>query len=267
MNLIRLVPAKGRDPTMPDQAYLPLTPPAVRVRHAHLSFGRVPVFADLAFDAEAGQFTGILGPSGVGKTTLLRLIAGLIPADGATVGDETGASLAGRAAWMAQKDLLLPWLSVIENVCLGARLRGARGDAKVRAARLLEAVGLASRAKDRPDTLSGGQRQRVALARTLMEDRPVVLMDEPFSAVDPLTRLSLQNLAATMLEGRTVVFVTHDPLEALRLGHRVIVLAGSPAESRQIALPDEPWPRAADSPHVLAAQAEILRALAPEAAR
>ena len=95
----------------------------------------------------------------------------------------------------------------------------------------------------------------------------MVLMDEPFSAVDPLTRLSLQNLAATMLAGRTVVFVTHDPLEALRLGHQVIVLAGSPAVSRAIAMPDEAWPRAADSPNVLAAQAEILRALAPEAAR
>ncbi|SBV92042.1 Aliphatic sulfonates import ATP-binding protein SsuB 1 [uncultured Alphaproteobacteria bacterium] len=251
---------------MPDSAHLPV-PPAVRVCGARVRLGRAAVFDGLDFSAEAGRFTGILGPSGVGKTTLLRLIAGLIPADGTSVGDERGGSLSGCIAWMAQKDLLLPWLTVAENVRLGARLRGeTAGREKARA--LLAAVGLADRADDRPDTLSGGQRQRVALARTLMEDRPVVLMDEPFSAVDPLTRLGLQNLAARMLGGRTVIFVTHDPLEALRLGHAVLVLNGTPATARPIALPAlATWPRAADDPAVLAAHAEILRALAPEAAR
>ncbi|WP_420792994.1 ABC transporter ATP-binding protein [Oleispirillum naphthae] len=233
-----------------------------------LALGRVPVFEDFSFRAEAGRFTGILGPSGVGKTTLLRVVAGLAPAPGAAIGDEDGAPLSGRLAWMAQRDLLLPWLSVLDNVRLGARLRGEAAGTKARAHALLAAVGLAERAADLPDTLSGGQRQRVALARTLMEDRPVVLMDEPFSAVDPLTRLGLQDLAARVLAGRTVIFVTHDPLEALRLGHRVFVLNGSPATATEIPLPEGAWPRPADNPEVLAAQAAILRALAPaEAAR
>ncbi len=239
-------------------------PPGVRLSGVGLRLGRAALFDRLDFSAEAGRFTGILCPSGVGKTTLLRLIAGLTPSDSGIVGDHLGAPLAGRIAWMAQKDLLLPWLTVRQNVCLGARLRGEDApDAADRAMALLTSVGLADRANDLPETLSDGMRQRAALASTLMEDRPVVLMDEPFSAVDPLARLGLQDLAARMLAGRTVVFVTHDPMEALRLGHRVLVLNGAPAVPTEIALPEGPWPRPPDSPAVLTAQGAILRALAP----
>jgi putative hydroxymethylpyrimidine transport system ATP-binding protein len=139
--------------------------------------------------------------------------------------------------------LLLPWLSARENVVLGARLRGEAPD-RAAADRLLARVGLAGHENKRPAALSGGMRQRVALARTLMEDRPVVLMDEPFSAVDALTRFRLQALACEVLADRTVVLVTHDPQEALRVGHRLFVLTGSPARWEESPVPRAQIPRA-----------------------
>ncbi|MBM3506928.1 MAG: ATP-binding cassette domain-containing protein, partial [Alphaproteobacteria bacterium] len=220
---------------------VPATPPGesippVHIHDARVEFGSDSVrkgalFAGLEAEFAAGVFTSILGSSGVGKSSLLRLIAGLPPRRGTATGavtDGDGKPLTGRVVYMDQRDLLLPWLSVLDNVLLGARLRGEpcqRG----RALGLLAAVGLSGWEDARPDVLSGGMRQRAALARTLMEDRPIVLMDEPFSAVDAITRLTLQDLSARMLAGRTVILVTHDPIEALRLGHQVQVLAGSPA--------------------------------------
>ena len=129
---------------------------------------------------------------------------------------------------MQQADLLLPWASVIANVTIGARLRGERPD-MARAAELIREVGLAGLEHRRPSELSGGQRQRVALARTLAEDRPVVLLDEPFSALDPRTRRQMQDLALRLLAGRTVVLVTHDPIEAARLGDEIVVMTATDA--------------------------------------
>jgi len=207
-------------------------PPAAVGVHAHvaaLPYDGAPLFETLDLHLEAGHWTCLLGPSGVGKTTLLRVVAGLVPPGTEhRIAADDGRPLAGRVAYMAQQDLLLPWLTVLDNMLLGARLRGDPAD-PARARALLDRAGLAAQAGARPAALSGGQRQRAALVRTLMEDRPIILMDEPFSALDPMTRLSLQNLAAEMLVGRTVLLVTHDPLEALRLGHRVLVLEGRPA--------------------------------------
>lgn len=231
-----------------------------------LVLGGAPVFDNLAIAIESGRTTCLLGPSGVGKTTLLRLIAGLIePPPGARIAAIDALPLAGRVAWMAQADLLFPWLDVLGNVTLGARLRGEPADV-ARAQAVLAQVGLAAQARRMPATLSGGQRQRAALARTLMEDRPVVLLDEPFSAVDLPTRLGLQDLAARLLAGRTVLMVTHDPLEALRLAHRIIVLSGTPAQAREIAVPPSPPPRAPDDPALLAQQGALLAALKTAAA-
>jgi putative hydroxymethylpyrimidine transport system ATP-binding protein len=161
---------------------------------------------------------------------------------------------------MAQRDLLLPWLSVLDNVLLGDRLRGTP-PRRERARALLAAVGLAERADSLPAALSGGMRQRTALARTLMEDKPVVLMDEPFSALDAITRFALQETAAGLLAGRTVLLITHDPLEALRLGHEIRVLAGRPALLGEAIAPAGQPPRDPATPGLLELQAELLRRL------
>ncbi len=231
------------------------------LRGASLDYDGRGVFRDLDLDLPAGEITCLLGPSGVGKSSLLRLIAGLAPTATATaLAASDGGPLDGRVAYMDQRDLLYPWLTVIDNVLLGSRLRGERPD-RARALALLKHVGLADRAGDRPRVLSGGMRQRAALARTLMEDRPVVLMDEPFSSLDALTRLKLQDLAAELLADRTVLLVTHDPLEALRLGHVVHVLSGAPAVLRTPLRPAGPPPRDATDMALHARYAELLRRL------
>ena len=204
-----------------------MTSPAIRLIGSAKIDGS-PIFGPLDFVAPAGVWTCILGTSGVGKSTLLRLLAGLnstIAFDGKIQCDD-GLALAPRASLMLQSDLLLPWLDVLENVTLGAKLRGEKSDS-VRATSVLEDVGLAGFETRTPGTLSGGQRQRVALARTLMEDQRVMLLDEPFSALDAKNRGVMQDLAARLFQNRTVVLVTHDPYEAARLGAKVIVMTPS----------------------------------------
>jgi putative hydroxymethylpyrimidine transport system ATP-binding protein len=224
------------------------------MRGARIAYGDRLVARDLALEFPAGRTTCLLGRSGVGKTSLLRWLAGLLP-------DTTRAQ---PVAYMAQSDLLLPWLSVLDNVLLGYRLRGggaALRAAEPRARALLAEVGLASRLDDRPSRLSGGMRQRTALARTLCEDRPVVLMDEPFAHLDAVTRLELQDLAARLLAGRTAVLVTHDPLEALRIGHQVRVLSGAPFTAGPVIEPAGAVPRDPADPALLALHARLVAEL------
>jgi len=241
----------------------------IELRHASLHWQQHCVFDHLDLTLPGRQWTSILGQSGVGKSSLLQLLCGI--ADSAVIQGEIhcsdGLALHGRVAWMAQQDLLLPWLNLLDNVLLGARLQQGRrptSEQRELAGYLLQQVGLGDRTTTRPGQLSGGQRQRVALARTLFQDQPLVCMDEPFSALDAINRLKLQDLAAELLADRTVLMITHDPLEALRLSDRILVLQGHPARLSEALEPEGVIPRAVDDAEVLQHQARLLRLLAGE---
>lgn len=237
-----------------------MSAPAIVLDRVSLDFDGKPLFADLSLRFAGGRTTCLLGPSGCGKSTLLKLIGGaaVLPWSG-RIDFDPGPANGRQVAWMGQNDLLLPWLNLVDNVLLGARLRGEiTPAARTRAQALLHAAGLDEYAEASPAALSGGMRQRGALLRTLMEERPVLLMDEPFSALDALTRMRLQNLAARLTRGATVVLVTHDPLEALRLADRIVVLAGAPAGIAAKFDLDGPTPRDAADPNLTRRYADLL---------
>jgi NitT/TauT family transport system ATP-binding protein len=199
---------------------------------------------DLSLTIEAGAFTAIVGPSGCGKSTLLNMIAGLLPASSGTirVGGQPLHGVNRRATYMFQQDALLPWKDVRENVALGLTLAGLpRRDASDRANAWLARVGLAPFARHFPAQLSGGMRKRVAMAQNWIIDRDIVLMDEPFSALDIHTRQRMETELLALWETsnvpsglsrtnrKTIVFVTHDLEEALALADQVVVLSAGPA--------------------------------------
>lgn len=237
-------------------------PIGLELHLTNLEFGEIQVLKDLRLSLNPGKITCLLGPSGVGKSSILKIIAGFIPLpSGSSLSCSDNAPLGNRISFMDQKDLLLPWASAIDNVVIGARLRGDVPDFD-RARELLRYVGLANRETARPDTLSGGMRQRVALARTLMDNCPVVLMDEPFSALDAITKFRLQGLAADLLQEKTVLLITHDPMEALRLGHVVHVLSGTPVTLSPKITPEGVIPRNPTDDFLKHQYSEIMRQLA-----
>lgn len=240
--------------------------PPIHFREISLAWGGDALFQRFSLDIEAGKCTCILGPSGCGKSTLLRLVSGSQSlAHEGKVHIQSRSPAESSVAWMSQDDLLLPWFSLMDNALLGAKLRGTlSAETRKRAQELIVAAGLAGYEQALPSTLSGGMRQRTALLRTLMEDRPILLMDEPFSALDALTRMRLQNLSSTLTRGATVMLVTHDPMEALRMGHRIVLLSGKPTQVKRIIhLVGEPY-READDPQVQEHFSAILHELMDE---
>ncbi|GAA2795819.1 ABC transporter ATP-binding protein [Saccharopolyspora taberi] len=207
---------------------------AVGISDLSLRYGERPVLDGVALDVRPGEIVVIVGASGCGKSTLLRAVAGLLPVHSGAlrVGGRPVAGTDADRALVFQDDALLPWLTVARNVELPLALRGVRrSERRERAADWLARVGLAEHAQRLPKELSGGMRQRVQLARTLVAAPGLVLMDEPFGALDAQTRAAMQDLLLEVRTARpaTVLFVTHDVDEAVRLGDRVVVLGGSGA--------------------------------------
>jgi NitT/TauT family transport system ATP-binding protein len=203
-------------------------------------FGAVTALESLDLSAHEGEILALVGPSGCGKSTLLELVAGLQRPDEGTV------AVAGSAAYMPQRDLLLPWRDALGNAALAPESAGVpRGEARRRAAPLFERLGLGQFENARPHELSGGMRQRVAFVRTLLSGRPILLLDEPFGALDAITRTSMQEWLASALaaEPRTVLLVTHDVTEAILLADRVAVLSPRPGRIVTTLCVDLPRPR------------------------
>lgn len=210
------------------------------------------VLRGVSLTVRADEFVSIIGPSGCGKSTLLNLISGLLgPGSGwiALNGDRDARRL-GRVAYMHQRDLLMPWRDVLANAALGLELQGvARREARERARAALGTFGLEGFGGSYPAQLSGGMRQRVALMRATLPDRDLLLLDEPFGALDAMTRGSLQRWLAGLFEGsgKGMLLVTHDVEEALLLSDRVHVLSPLPGRNAAVLNVDLPRPRSAAS--------------------
>ena len=197
------------------------------------SFEGRRVLEHLNLEAEEGEFVSILGPSGCGKSTLLNILAGILPVEQGEilVDGERISSLSSHFAYMPQQDLLLPWKTIMDNVCLFGRIHGTEKADRLRAAESFPVFGLAGYENSYPRELSGGMRQRAAFLRTALCDADIMLLDEPFGALDVITRGEMQDWLLGIREqlGRTTVLVTHDIEEAIYLSDRILILSGSPA--------------------------------------
>ena len=229
-----------------------MTTPRIELRHISKTFSgidhAVPALKDVSFKVMPGEFVTIIGASGSGKSTLFNLCVGLLePDDGEILIDgEKPENRAGMLGYMPQRDLLLPWRSVLNNVLIPLEIQGIpKKESRQRALEMLPHFGLETFENEYPSALSGGMRQRAALMRTWLTGRSTLLLDEPFGALDALTRKELQNWLLRVWQefGRTVMFITHDVEEAVYLADRVIVLSARPGEVKRELKIDLPRPR------------------------
>jgi NitT/TauT family transport system ATP-binding protein len=229
----------------------------VRLEGVRRAYGEVLALDGVGLTAAPGEVVAVVGPSGCGKSTLLELICGLQRPD-------AGSVEADRAVLMPQRDLLLPWASALDNAALALRARGVpRSRARAQAAPVFEAFGLGGFEHARPYELSGGMRQRVAFLRTLLAGAPVLCLDEPFGALDALSRADMQAWLAGALarEPRTVVHVTHDVEEAVVIADRVVVLSARPGRVVTELPVEHPRPRTATDPAIVRLREQALEAL------
>lgn len=247
-------------------------PAALTLRHVTKRFngasGPVTALEDISIDVREGEFLVLVGPSGCGKSTLLSLLAGLeLPDEGEIrLGGSTVRGPGRDRLVMFQQDALFPWLNVLENVMFGLRLKPDLTDDERResARHYLNLVGLGNKELARPHELSGGMRQRVALARSLAPNPRVLLMDEPFSALDALTRDQLYGDIQEIFTKRrkTIVLVTHNIREAVCLGDRVVLLSPHPGRVREVFEISLPRPRRINDPALAALAARVTESLA-----
>lgn len=241
--------------------------PRLELRHVRKSFGDLDVLADISLSVQPGEFVSILGPSGAGKSTVLQLLTGALDGDGGEILVD-GALLAPKRhsfAFMPQRDALMPWRRILDNTTLGLEVEGlSRKAARARVEPLLAEFGLSGFEHHYPAQLSGGMRQRAALLRTVVQERAMLLLDEPFGALDALTRREMQHWLAGMWTRHrwTVLLITHDVREAVLLSDRIYVLSARPARIVRrfdVALAH---PRSSiAAPQVAAIEAEILKTL------
>lgn len=209
----------------------------LEVRDLTVRFGTTTILENVALDLEQGEFLAIVGVSGSGKTTLFNCLAGLLRPNRGQIllGGKDISGESGHVSYMLQKDLLLKHFTILDNVCLPLRLQGLRpAEARRRAEPYLPAFGLAEAAGQYPREISGGMAQRAAFLRTCLHGKDLLLLDEPFSALDAITKSQIHDwyLDRMMELKRSAIFITHDIDEALKLSHRILVLAGRPAEVR-----------------------------------
>lgn len=249
--------------------------PLIELRNVSKTFGAVKALQDLEVAIRPGELVTVVGPSGCGKSTLFNILAGLEEPDPGNVLRLKGRSavasdLLGQVSFMPQRDLLLPWRNVIDNAILALEIEGMpRAEARRQAMEMLPEFGLSGFEGQYPNQLSGGMRQRVALMRTFLFKRDLMLLDEPFGALDALTRTMMQRwlLDVWQKHRRTVLFITHDVDEAIFLGDRVLVMTARPGRVKLEQVVDLPRPRKPDivtAPEFIALKKTLLEAIEEE---